>query len=123
MKGNRTERLSSQFQAEIYRVISTDLRDRYPELSAIISVTDVDVSPDLKSARVYLSIYDNDVERKKNSFDIIVSNAGFIRHALSAELKIRTVPELRFSFDQSFEYGDKIDKLLKNIKTEDKKDD
>ncbi len=123
MKGLRGERLSSQFREEIYNAISTDLRDKYPELSAIISVTQADVAPDLKSARVYISIYDADAERKQNSFKIIVKNAGYIRHKLSQILRLRTVPELRFALDESMEYGEKIDKLLKEIENTDNKDE
>ena len=115
MKGLRGERLASQFREEIHKVISTSLRNRYPELSAIISVTTADVAPDLKNAKVYISIYDVNEDKKRNSFEIISQNAGFIRHELSKVLHLRTVPELRFYTDGSMEYGDKIDKLLKNI--------
>ncbi len=115
MKGLRGERLASQFREEIYKVISTSLRNRYPELSAIISVTYADVAPDLKNAKVFISIYDVNEDKKRNSFEIISQNAGFIRHELSQVLHLRTVPELRFYTDGSMEYGDKIDKLLKNI--------
>lgn len=115
MKGLRGERLSSQFREEIYNVISQDLRNKYPELSAIISVIDADVAPDLKSCKVYVSIYDTNPEKRSASFEIIKGNAGYIRHALSQVLRIRTVPELRFILDESMEYGDKIDKLLKGI--------
>lgn len=123
MKGLRGERLSSQFREEIYNAISTDLRNKYPELSAIISVTQADVAPDLKSARVYISIYDTDAEKKQNSFNIIVKNAGYVRHKLSQILHLRTVPELRFALDESMEYGEKIDKLLKEIEKTDNKDE
>ena len=122
MKGMRGERLASQFREEIYNVISTSLRNRYPELSAIISVTSADVSPDLKNAKVYISIYEPDEERKSASFEIISRNAGFIRHELSKVLHLRTVPELRFFPDVSMEYGDKIEKLLKNIEHTDRED-
>ncbi len=115
MKGLRGERLSSQFREEIYKVISTDLRNKYPEMSAIISVLSADVAPDLKSCKVYVSVYDVNAERKSATFGIIADNAGYIRHALSKVLRIRTVPELRFILDESLEYGDKIDKLLKKI--------
>ena len=104
MKGLRGERLSSQFREEIYGVISTDLRNKYPAMSAIISIINADVAPDLKSCKVFVSIY-----------EILVENAGYIRHELSKVLRIRTVPELRFVMDESMEYGDKIDKLLKGI--------
>ena len=115
MKGLRGERLSSQFREEIYNVIATDLKNKYPQLSAIISVISADVAPDLKSCKVFVSIYDLNEEKRRESFKIIVENAGYIRHALSQVLRIRTVPELRFHLDDSMEYGDKIDKLLKGI--------
>lgn len=118
MKGLRGERLSSQFREEIYRVISTDLRNKYPEMSAIISVISADVAPDLKSCKVYISVYDTNTEKKRATFKTIVENAGYIRHALSQVLRIRTVPELRFILDDSMEYGDKIDRLLRKIETD-----
>ncbi|MDE7300897.1 MAG: 30S ribosome-binding factor RbfA [Clostridia bacterium] len=119
MKSIRGERLSSQFREEIYNVINGDLRNKYPELSAIISVTDADVAPDLKSCKVFVSVYDVNAEKKAASYEIIVQNAGYIRHALSKVLRIRTVPELRFIVDESMEYGDKIDKILKDIEKTD----
>lgn len=121
MKGMRGERLASQFREEIYSVISVKLRNRFPELSAIISVTQADVAPDLKTAKIYVSIYDPDKERKENSFILLKENSGFIRHELAQVLHLRTVPELTFILDESMEYGAKIDKLLNqlDIKEED----
>ncbi len=115
MKIARGERLSGEFQKEISTVISTKLRNNFPELSAIISVTEADVAPDLKSAKIYISIFDTDVERSKNSFNIIKENAGFIRHELAKVMRIRTIPELRFHIDESMEYGSKIDKILNGL--------
>ncbi len=115
MKGLRGDRLSSQFREEIYGVISTDLRNKYPAMSAIISIINADVAPDLKSCKVFVSIYDPNEQKKRDTFKILVENAGYIRHELSKVLRIRTVPELRFVMDESMEYGDKIDKLLKGI--------
>jgi len=119
MKTIRHERLAGEFQKEISAVIAGKLRARYPELSAIISVTGADVAPDLKSAKIYISIYDPDAEKAGKSFEIIKENAGFIRHELSQVLRIRTVPELRFLKDGSMEYGDRIDKLLSDIGQDD----
>ena len=95
MKGIRGERLAGEFQKEISSVISGKLRSKFPELSAIISV-----------------------EKAKNSFATIKDNAGFIRHELAAVMRIRTVPELRFILDGSMEYGEKIDKILSDIGTD-----
>jgi ribosome-binding factor A len=111
MKGLRGERLASQFQEEIYAVISTKLRNKYPELSAI------------KSAKIYISIYDTNNDKKENSFKIIKDNAGFIRHELSQVLHIRTVPELSFILDGSMEYGAKIDKILEHLDIKSEEDE
>ena len=121
MKGMRGERLAGEFQKEIYAVISGKLRFKFPELSAIISITSADVAPDLKSAKIYISIYDPDVERAENSFQIIKDNEGFIRHELSKVMHIRTVPELRFLKDESMAYGEKIDKILSKLDVSDDK--
>ncbi len=121
MKGSRGNRLSGEFQKEISSVISGKLRNKFPELSAIISVTEADVAPDLKSAKIYLSIFDTNDEKSKNSFQIIKNNAGYIRHELSQVMHLRTVPELRFMTDESMEYGAKIDKILNGLDIE--KDD
>ena len=121
MKGSRGNRLAGEFQKEISSVISGKLRNKFPELSAIISVTEADVAPDLKSAKIYLSIFDTNEEKSKNSFQIIKNNAGYIRHELSQVMHLRTVPELRFLTDESMEYGAKIDKILNGLDIE--KDD
>lgn len=118
MKNSRGERLSGEFQKEISSVISTKLRNRFPEMSAIISVTEADVAPDLKSAKIYISVFDTDDTRSRNSFEIIKNNAGYIRHELSKVMHVRTIPELRFHLDESMEYGAKIDKILNGLDTD-----
>ncbi len=123
MKGLRGERLASQFREEIYNVISVKLRNRYPSLSAIISVTQADVAPDLKTAKVYVSIYDPDAARKDASFEILKQNAGFVRHELSKVLHLRTVPELTFILDESMAYGARIDRIIESLESQDDKDE
>lgn len=117
MKNNRGGRLSGEFRKEISAVISNKLRNKFPQLSAIISVTEADVAPDLKSAKVYVSIFDTDAEKGAESFKIIKENAGFIRHELAQVMHLRTVPELRFFTDESMEYGAKIDRILSGLET------
>ena len=118
MKGLRGERLASEFQKAVYEVISRRLRDRAPGLSAIISVTGADIAPDLKTAKIYVSIYDKDEAKKLASFELIKENAGFIRHELSGMLRIRTVPALTFILDGSMEYGEKIDRIMRKLEEE-----
>ena len=123
MKGLRGERLNSEFQKAVYEVISRRLRDRVPSLSAIISVTGADVAPDLKTAKIYVSIYDSSEERKLGCFNTIKENAGFIRHELSHMLRIRTVPALTFILDGSMEYGAHIDEILNKLDVKSEDDD
>ncbi len=123
MKGLRGERLGSEFQKAISEIISRKLRDRYPQLSAIISVTGADVAPDLKTAKIYVSIYDKPEENQLDSFEIIKENAGFIRHELSGMLRIRTVPALSFILDGSMEYGAHIDEILNKLDVKSEDDD
>ena len=120
MKGLMGERLASEFQKAVYEVISRRLRDRVPQLSAIISVTGADVAPDLKTAKIYVSIYDTSEEKKLASFETIKENAGFIRHELAGMLRIRTVPALTFILDGSMEYGAHIDEILNKLESEHK---
>ena len=115
MKNNRGKRLSGEFQKEISSVIMQKLKNRHPELSAIISVTESDVAPDLKSAKIYISIFDVNEEKRQLSFEIIKQNAGYIRHELAMVMRLRTVPELRFILDESMEHGSKIDRILEDL--------
>ena len=68
MKVTRGDRLSGEFQKEISAVISNKLKNVYPELSTIISVTSADIAPDLKSAKIYISVFDTDREKSKKRF-------------------------------------------------------
>lgn len=123
MKGVRGERLAGEFQKEIYNIITNKLRSKEPSLSVVISVTGADVAPDLKSAKIFISVYDTNKERADGSFEIIKENAGFIRRELSHIMTLRTVPELRFIRDESMEYGQKIDKLIYNLENKDERKD
>ena len=123
MKGVRGERLAGEFQKEIYNIINNKLRAKEGSLSVIISVTGADVAPDLKSAKVFISVYDTDKARADKSFETIKENAGFIRKELSHVMPLRTVPELRFIFDTSMEYGQKIDKLIYDLENKDERKD
>jgi ribosome-binding factor A len=83
----------------------------------MIGVSGVDCAKDLKSAKVYVSVYGGTGEEKTEAFAALRASAGFIRRELAADLKeIRTVPELRFILDESGAYGEKIDGILNKIK-------
>ena len=115
MKSLRGERLSAEYQKAVYEVISTLLKNKKNNIKGLVSVTGADVSPDLKNAKIYVSILAKNDEEEKATFDEICAHAGFIRHELAHMMRSRTVPELRFFRDESMDYGDKIDRLIKEI--------
>ena len=114
MKVSRTSRLNGEYQKEISAIIRT-LKDRAPDFKGLVSVTEADVAPDLKTAIVYVSIYGVNEEETKRSFRILQENAGFIRHELAQVMRMRTVPSITFRMDGSMVYGAKMDELFKKI--------
>ncbi len=115
MKVSRTSRLNGEYQKEISEIIRR-LKDKTPDLKGIVSVTEMDVAPDLKTAKVYISIYAKSEEEKLRSFAVIQANAGHIRHELSKVMRMRTVPALTFLWDGSMTYGAKMDELFRQIR-------
>ena len=115
MKISRNSRLNGEYQKEISAILRR-LKDKAPELKGLISVTEADVAPDLKTAIVYVSIYGAGEAETKRSFEILQQNAGYIRHELSQVMRMRTVPALTFRMDGSMVYGAKMDELFKQIK-------
>ena len=114
MKVSRTSRLNGEYQKEI-SVILRRLKDKAPDLKGLISVTEADVAPDLKTAIVYVSIYGANEEETKRTFALLQENAGWIRHELAQVMTMRTVPSLTFRMDGSMSYGAKMDELFKKI--------
>ena len=101
----RTDRLNGELQKEIAAIIAGELKDRDPRITGLVSVTEADVAPDLKTAKVYVSVYAPSPEAKKQTFAALRENAGFVRHALSQVMRMRTVPAITFLEDGSMEYG------------------
>lgn len=110
---HRIERVN----AELQRVIADVIRNRVknPHLTGMVSVTEVDTAKDLKTAKVYVSIYNS--QSVEESFGALKVSAGFIRHELTTELKdFRVMPELHFVLDTSMAYSEKINTILEDIK-------
>ena len=112
MKSVRVERINSEIQKAISHIIDNEIRD--PQIDAIISVCNVETTPDLSYCRVYITSIgttplDEVVARIKGA-------AGFIRGRLSKMIKLRITPRLEFMKDTSLEYSSKIDNILKDIK-------
>ena len=113
MKVSRTSRLNGEYQKEISEIIRLR-KDKIPGLKGLVSVTEADVAPDLKTAIVYVSIYGAGEDTEK-SFRALQESAGFIRHQLAQVMRMRTVPALTFRTDSSMTYGAKMDELFKTI--------
>lgn len=114
---DRTVRISEEMKREISSIIQGELKD--PRLSRLISVTNVNVTKDLRYAKVFVSIMGND-EEKKNAIDGLKSAAGFIRREVGHRIQLRYTPEIQFELDNSIEHGAYISKLINEaVKHED----
>ena len=117
---SRNDRLNGELQKEIYEIISRRLKN--PLITEMFSILRVDCSRDLSYAKVFVSIYSTNGEKKNATFSAIKGDAKKIRFELAKVIRARTVPELNFVLDDSMEYGDKMDKLFKKINEGEKSD-
>jgi ribosome-binding factor A len=106
--GRRPARLGEAIREEVSQMVSYELKD--PRLG-LVTVTRVEVSPDLGHARVHVGILGSEAERKK-SLEALRSAAGFVRRELSQRLGIRQVPEVDFRFDKGLEASERVARLL-----------
>ena len=120
MKPSRTDRLNSEYQRAISEIISGSLKNKAPDIKGIISVTEADVAPDLKTAKIYVSIFASNADEKTRSFEVLRENAGFIRRELAKVMTMRTVPALTFLEDGSMEYGSKMDAIFAELERKEK---
>ncbi len=111
----RTDRLDSEYRKEISVILAGALKNKEPQLRGIVSVTEADVAPDLKTAKIYVSVYATTPEEKTQTLRIISDNAGFIRRELASVMRTRTVPALTFLEDKSMEYGAKMDDVFAKL--------
>ena len=111
----RMDRINGEMQKNISDIIRNKIKD--PRVAGkMISVLSVNCAKDLKTAKVYLSIYGDKTEAKK-AFEGVCHCAGFIRNEMSVYFNdIRTIPQLTFFLDDSMEYSAKIDSILEQIK-------
>ncbi len=110
----RSNRIGKKIQRGVSEYLQSGLRD--PRIR-MVTITGVSMSPDLSVARVYYSVNGGARERRDARAGF-KSAAGTIKRALAAELKMKYMPDLRFVYDESIDYGSRIDQLLEEIKTE-----
>jgi ribosome-binding factor A len=110
----RIDRLGDLIKEEISTLLIRDIKD--PRIG-MITVTDVEVSRDIRTAKVFYSVGGDNAARKQAQRGL-ESAVGFIRSAIARNLTIKRVPELTFIYDKSLDYGQKIDRILEELKEE-----
>ncbi|HYW35740.1 MAG TPA: 30S ribosome-binding factor RbfA [Balneolaceae bacterium] len=111
----RTERLAAVIQRDLGRILQQD----YQPSGSFITVTKVDLSPDLMNAKVFVSIYALDQD-KVFLYNQITERKAEIRKKLASKIRhqVRRIPELHFQKDESAEYAEKMDRLFTQIQEE-----
>jgi ribosome-binding factor A len=116
MTYKRSERVSDMIRQVIGEMLLRDLSD--PRLASV-TITGVEVTEDLKIATVFFSAMGKQAQEEA-ALHGLQSAGGYIKKRLGKELRLRVVPDLFFKVDRTFEYGNRIDRLLKTIQEEDK---
>jgi len=108
---NRFDRVDEELKKQVSAIIMNDIKD--PNLTGLISVTKAKVTPDLKYAKVYVSILN--AKDVKEDLKILKKTAGLTRSLIAKRMNLRITPEIIFELDDSMEYGERIDSILKDI--------
>lgn len=111
MAFNRTQRINGEMQRELASIFRT-IKD--PRMSSFASVVSVNVTKDLKYAKIYVSVMGSD-EEKQNTLKALKSATGYIKKEIATRLNLRIVPEPNFVLDTSIDYGMHINELLNKI--------
>ncbi len=107
----RSQRVSDLIREEVADIIMYKLKD--PRIG-FVTVTGVELSPDLKQAKIFVSVLKE--EEREPTLDALNASKAFMRTILAKHLRMKFIPHIDFRLDSSIEYGFKIDKLLKEIK-------
>ena len=108
---NRIEKLEEEFLKALSSIFRDELKD--PRIDGMITVSEVKITKDLSHCNIYISIFNSN--DKKECFKTINECSGFIRKKIAEMVDIRVMPELHFHLDETLDYVDKINALLKKI--------
>ena len=101
---------------EVKKTISEVIREmKDPRISPMTALTEVEVTKDLKFAKVKVSVYDEDEKKRISSVEALNHAAGFISHELGARMRIRAVPSIKFTLDNSISYSVRISEILNEL--------
>ena len=118
----KNTRINGEVQRELSVIIRQEIKD--PRIHMMTSVTQVEVAPDLKTCKAFISVLGNE-EEKKNTLAGLRSAEGYIRRYLAKNLNLRNTPEIHFILDDSIEYGVHMSHLIDEVQkdVEDARDD
>ena len=108
----KNNRINNEVKKELGRIIEMELQD--PRIKPMTSVVAVEVAPDLKTSKIFISVLGNDDE-KKSTIEGLTSAAPFIRSLIAKNINLRNTPELKFILDESIEYGVNMSKKIDDI--------
>ncbi|MBA2651786.1 MAG: 30S ribosome-binding factor RbfA [Tatlockia sp.] len=106
----RIDRVAEMMQRKLSQLIQQEIKD--PRLPAFVTISSVKVAPDLSHAKVYFTVLNADIAETKAVLD---SSASYLRTALARSVKLRTVPQLHFVYDESVEYGRRLSRLIDDL--------
>ena len=112
----KTTRINGEVQKELSTIIREEIKD--PRIHPMTSVVAVEVAPDLKTCKAYISVLGNP-EEKAATMKGLSSAEGYIRRQLAANLNLRNTPQIRFLLDESIEYGVNMSKLIDDVTKKD----
>lgn len=114
MKKNsiKSTRINGEVQKELSQIIRSEVKD--PRIHPFTSVTAVEITPDLKYGKVYVSVLGSDAD-KKATLEGLKSSSGFIRARLAHTVNLRNTPELTFILDESIEYGINMSRKISEV--------
>ena len=112
MSNIKLDRLNTAFVEKISEIIHNDVKDSDVKM---VTITDARVTNDLSYAKIYFTTLDDD---RKKVLDALNKASGFIRGRLAEKIDIRKMPEITFVYDESIEYGKKIEDIIERINNE-----
>ena len=114
MANYRGGRINEEVRREISVIIRDEIKD--PRMTAMVSITAVKVTKDLRYAKVFVSIFGKDDEEKNNTFIALKNASGYIRREIGQRINLRYNPQIIFELDDSINYGMHIEELIQKVK-------
>ena len=108
----KNTRINGEVLRELSNIIRGEIKD--PRINPMTSVVAVEVAPDLKTCKAYISVL-GDEESQKNTLAGLKSAEGYIRRELAHNINLRNTPQITFVLDQSIEYGVKMSKMINDV--------